>query len=204
MWNVARGLAGWHPVAQAIRREDPDVAWLVECGPPASGADDALREAMPLHSIVRVGGGMVVVTRGQVGTVRRSRLGRSGRAAVERIHVRGRTVVAIHVDLASSPTRSRGPAFVSLDRLIARHAADPLLVVGDFNTPRESVHFDAWRGPLAHAFETAGTGYVPTWPVPVPVLALDHVWASPQVRVRTCRQLWEACSDHRPVLFTFD
>ena len=47
-------------------------------------------------------------------------------------------------------------------------------------------------------------GFAPTWPVPCPVLSLDHVWASRSLAVRTCEQGWSLRSDHRPVLFTFE
>jgi endonuclease/exonuclease/phosphatase family metal-dependent hydrolase len=108
------------------------------------------------------------------------------------------------VDVASNPLRDRSPAFAMVEETMAPYVAGPLVVVGDFDTPRESVRFDSWRGPLVHAFEAAGSGWAPTWPVPLPVLALDHVWLSRSLTVRSCEHLWTTRSDHRPVAFTFD
>lgn len=70
---------------------------------------------------------------------------------------------------------------------------------GDFNTPRESSHFRQLRKPMTHAFETAGRGLADTWPVPIPVLSLDHIWTTPGLRVVQCR-LGGGVADHRPVM----
>jgi endonuclease/exonuclease/phosphatase (EEP) superfamily protein YafD len=77
------------------------------------------------------------------------------------------------------------------------------ILAGDFNTPRTSAAFDAWRGPLQHAWETAGTGFDATWPNPLPVLSIDQVWTDTGVEVLTCVHGGSFASDQRPVEFTF-
>jgi endonuclease/exonuclease/phosphatase family metal-dependent hydrolase len=54
----------------------------------------------------------------------------------------------------------------------------PKLVLGDFNTPGDSVWFVGLRRNYSEVLETAGSGLLATWPFPVPLLGLDHIWVS--------------------------
>ncbi len=48
------------------------------------------------------------------------------------------------------------------------------------------------------AFATAGRGHHATWPVPCPLLAIDHVRVSRGLRVASCALPWTWRSDHLP------
>jgi vancomycin resistance protein VanJ len=106
----------------------------------------------------------------------------------------------LFVDLQPNPLRSRRPAFEALDRLVEAHAGERIVLMGDFNTPGDSRHWHGLRKHLMHAFESAGNGLADTWPLPFPVLGLDHVWTSTSIRIAACRQPWWWLSDHRPVI----
>lgn len=55
---------------------------------------------------------------------------------------------------------------------------------------------------MSRQAKTWGNRYDVTWPVPLPVLSLDCVWARPQVRLRSCELRWAWRSDHRAVVVT--
>jgi len=74
--------------------------------------------------------------------------------------------------------------------------------MGDFNTPVDSVFVAPLAERLTNAFQARGNGYYVTWPVPLPVLSLDQVWASREVELRDCELGWTWRSDHRPVVVT--
>ncbi|MGE0710801.1 MAG: hypothetical protein AB7N76_02055 [Planctomycetota bacterium] len=59
--------------------------------------------------------------------------------------------------------------------------------------------FDAWRAEGRHAC-AAGRGYLPTWPVPAPVLTIDHAWLGPGLRAARAEARGSWCSDHRALL----
>ncbi len=73
------------------------------------------------------------------------------------------------------------------------------MLLGDFNTPVDSVWLSAIRARFDNAFEVAGNGILATWPLPLPVLALDQVWVSDQLGVSCAKIGWSMLSDHRPV-----
>lgn len=145
---------------------------------------------------------MVLLARGAVIAKAMGDLGRGGKYGHYEVHLAGRTLDVLLVDIASNPFRSRREAMARLVDLIDRLADRPLIVMGDFNTPVDSVFVAPLAERLANAFEACGNGYNVTWPVPIPVLSLDQVWASPQVKLGACELPWTLRSDHRPVVVT--
>jgi endonuclease/exonuclease/phosphatase family metal-dependent hydrolase len=108
------------------------------------------------------------------------------------------------VDLPSDPRLERGPLLDRARRWAESRGDVPLVTLGDFNTPFDASGFDAWRAAFRHAFATSGSGWAPTWPMPIPVLEIDHVWTNSRIDVSRCEHGLSLASDHRPVLFEFD
>ena len=84
------------------------------------------------------------------------------------------------------------------------HFGENFLILGDFNTPRESALLDPLRANLTHAFESAGDGLAETWPAFLPVLSLDQIWSSPGLRAVWCEHGHSLRSEHRAVIADFD
>ena len=74
------------------------------------------------------------------------------------------------------------------------------VILGDFNTPADSAHFELLRRSHVNAFEEAGAGYAASWPGFAPLLTLDQIWVSAPARVQHCELGWTLISDHRPVV----
>jgi endonuclease/exonuclease/phosphatase family metal-dependent hydrolase len=200
LWNVGGGHWDEGEVARALREEDSDVALVAEAPAARVRAARFLEAAFAGRTTRRLPGDMVLAVRGRILDVRSHPLGdRDGDASVVRVEVGTRALTVVAVDLSSDPFYSRAPAFRALGALLEACGPGPLLVLGDFNTPRDSVHFDAWRCRLVHAFEAAGGGSGATWPWPVPLLSIDHVWAGSPLRVLSCEIAGSRASDHRRV-----
>jgi endonuclease/exonuclease/phosphatase (EEP) superfamily protein YafD len=193
LWNVQHGNAGWERLAAEIAARDADVVALVE-------ADGGASKAPPGWTWRWVDHGLALGVKGEILSAEIVPLGDSSRAAVARIEARGRPLSVILVDIGADPLRPRGLAFGPLDEL--RRRVKPDLILGDFNSPRDTAYFDAWRGELTHAFEAAGAGWDLTWPAAFPVLSIDHVWCASTVVPTSCVHLAGA-SDHRAVAVEF-
>ena len=111
---------------------------------------------------------------------------------------------AIHllvIDLPSAINIPRDPLLREGNELIDQH--HPELVVGDFNAPRRSWALCELPAGYRHAYDTAGGGCGYTWPVPVPMYALDHSLHSPQVVPIRYGLFSSVHSDHRLQVFDF-
>lgn len=199
-WNAEHGVGGWDEIVRAARSDDPDVVCIVE-GPGIR--DESLgvwSAAFPGHEHVHCGGHLHAWVRGSARRVSTRRLDAArSRGSEIRATVRGREITILLCDVPSLPLLDRRP-ILDAARIWALAIDGPVVVAGDFNTPGDSSAFDSWRDAgLRDAWETAGAGWAPTWPVPARVLAIDHVWTSPGVTVRHCTHGSETCSDHVPV-----
>ena len=194
LWNTYRTT---NPVAlHALGAWDPDLVCVVE-GPRERAA---LERAFPGRRVLACRWGLGLVVRAGIAArgVRPVDLGDAGRAARVELDLGGRSLLVVLVDLPSNPLRDRAPAFAALAREL-ESSPGPALVLGDWNTPPASVHFQslAERG-LTDAFTAAGEGLRETWPWPLPLLALDQAWGRDLAFVR-CQRRWRPVSDHRAV-----
>ncbi len=158
------------------------------------------RTNFPDHNVVGPQQGMLFFARGKVTSHEFGLLGEGGKYARFEVQRDGRAVNVLLVDIKSNPFRSRREAFEHLVDLVDMYAGKPLMLMGDFNTPVDSVFMSGLESRLHHAFHTCGKGYDSTWPVPIPLLSLDHVWVSPDLPLHSCRLPWTWRSDHKPVL----
>jgi endonuclease/exonuclease/phosphatase family metal-dependent hydrolase len=84
-------------------------------------------------------------------------------------------LTVVVADIRSQPWISREQALAA----ILRAAGDDprAIILGDFNTPPESVWFREWRTRgFALANDAPRRGFRETWAYGLPLLTLDHVW----------------------------
>lgn len=201
-WNTARGARGWDEVAEEVRRFDAPIVGLVEAGPDTDEMREFWKHRFADREVAVLGNGMVLIVRGQILTRTTGALGTHSDFAVVDVRVANRKLTVVLVDIVSTPWKPRGKSLETLAALLESLGDRPVIVMGDFNTPPESVHFSRIRRGFRPAFDSAGDGYAATWPVPFPVLALDQIWLNERVSVHACRHLWSTRSDHRPVRAT--
>lgn len=119
----------------------------------------------------------------------------------------GRTTVVWILDLPSDPTLSRQKMTRDVERAITQWPGpaimpdgeqvepvqpgfpDPDVIVGDMNTPRGAASLTRLTRGMPHAFDQGGFGYAATWPLPLPIIHIDHAFVAP----------WLECSRYRIV-----
>ena len=197
VWNTSHGSFGLDGLAADLRALDADVIAIVEAG---WEIISAWKEAFPDYAVSRPGGEMLLLCRGKIEDERHKSIGFGSLYKTAKVEIGGASIRVFLVDLWSSPFKDRGAPLRSLAD-DARAANDgPVLIVGDFNTPGDSVHFNVLRPEFRNAFQTAGRGYTSTWPQPVPVIQIDHAWVNDPIDITSCYHGWSWHSDHRPVV----
>jgi vancomycin resistance protein VanJ len=129
---------------------------------------------------------------------------RNGVAMAVAVRVRGRPLRLLVVDGVSQVTVLRTPFLQDIARACDAAAKEgrPFdVVVGDFNAPGRSVGFDAVRsaaGGYKRASDYSG-GWRGTWPVPLPVYDIDHVFTRSDAAVTGCEMFssLRLDTDHR-------
>jgi hypothetical protein len=200
-WNTG-GRPDRPGIVEPLAAERADLYVLTEV--PPDGSVEGVRAALDAPESYRSAwfGGSAVVGRGEVRA--NGWLVHRGRAKVQAVSWRhaGRTVELLVVDLPSEVWVARDPLLREINRLVEQYHPD--LVIGDFNAPRRSWALSRLPAGYRHAYETAGGGWGYTWPVPVPVYALDHCLHGPRVVPgRYGLAGMGGTSDHRYQVFDF-
>lgn len=204
-WNVGHNLVDDYVAVDEILATSPAAVGLVETGilSPEWIADWQAKHQE--YAFVVPHPGMLLAVRGEVLNQAYHRLPHNSHVAWVETRIDGQRVRIAVVDILANPWISRENALRRLsERLAEWDNGRPLIVMGDFNTPVESVHMDAIRGRFREAFQAAGLGYIPTWPWPAPVLKLDQLWLNRPVNPRRAWQTGTWRSDHRMQWLEFD
>ena len=196
-WNAAGPQRRLDQVIARARSFDADFLAVGEAASEKEEEQAKWRTAFPGHTVQRLRGEMLIASRGPVRAVRYGSLRQIGRYNLLEVELRERPLRLIVVDFDADATRSRRAAFEALADIVAAHADHPLVVTGDFNTPTDSPHFAVLRPHLRDAWQIAGGGLSESWPVPVPLLRLDHMWVSAKLQPAAFRMDWSWLSDHR-------
>jgi endonuclease/exonuclease/phosphatase (EEP) superfamily protein YafD len=205
-WNMAHGNRGLPGLVDRLAELDPDIAILIEADPQRLDVRAVFEGAFPDRHVTMMGGGIALVSRWPAGESIPFHVGYAANdARIREIDVQTPygpwTVFA--VDLDSNPFYLREKAIRELAELVDRRNDRPVIVAGDFNTPLDSAFYDDFRAlGLQEIFQSAGTGYLHTWPVPLPVLSLDQVWVNARLKPISCERKWAWRSDHAAVIGT--
>ena len=196
-WNTAHGHTGWLGIAAAIRRQNADLVALVEAD--VQSPERFWKEQFPEYSVSAPGRGLVLLVKGDIQSIRLQEFGEKSRLASAETSLGGKPMRVVLVDLEANPFAERKLLLDQVEAVATAPFIGPTLVLGDFNTPGDSVWFKGLRRDYSEAMEEAGMGLLATWPVPIPVLGLDHIWVSKDL-VPLCsgkRSGWR--SDHAQV-----
>ena len=192
--NVFNGHAGPERIGDAVLGDEADVLAFSEWTREAEIR--ALADRVLPGATTWARGNRAIVTRFPI--EHREAISLHGRQALfSTLRVDGRELDVLFVDLPAAPWIDRWPHVGSIEAWLRGRSDDrPLIVLGDFNTPRDSRTFRGLRERLDHAYELGGAGWPYTWPVPIPVRAVDHLWVSNGIRVHEYRLRASPWSDH--------
>ena len=198
-WNIAR--PGWRidGVLERTKSLQADLLGFGECkagGPLQVKWNQQLAPKL----ITELHRQMMLVSAQHADLVEAGSLNKAGEYELRRVTLGGRRVLVLSVDFDGDPRQTRRAPFERLYQIVKAHEGEPLIVMGDFNTPIDSIYYEKLREILQDAFETAGSGYAATWPMVAPIMSLDHIWLSKHFRVVRCEHRTSIYSDHRAVV----
>jgi endonuclease/exonuclease/phosphatase family metal-dependent hydrolase len=199
VWNAGRAMdrnpTAWPAAGMA------DISAVIERGSFDEDEWHRFTAAHPDHEWKQFDGSTMLGVRGKI--LSHESLGVHDRFRCHRVRValpdHGELTVVV-ADVRSQPWISREKAMAT----ILRAAGDDprAIIVGDFNTPPESVWFREWR---TRGFTLANDGprrgFRETWAYGLPLLTLDHVWLAPGWKVLRCDRV-RLGSDHLAVKAT--
>lgn len=192
-WNVFRGRLGWDAIEERLQEMNAEIIVLNETTP-EFGRYIAKNPYWRDYGYFRAGN-FAFLGRGQFWRGRWLEEMKDLRAYLFHWKYQNREYKIIAAHLASNPLTPRDPLLKRLVHHIA--AIEPDLVVGDFNAPRRSGKLAPLPAGYMHAYETVGKGWSYSWPVPVPLYAIDQCILGRNIVPVRYRLESTAVSDHR-------
>jgi len=200
-WNLCRPSGLHQGMVDLVREFQPHCAAFVEPGERAGQLVSAYETLLPGYTAAWMPRGILWLARVPSRYRERGKLEDIGAFAWFEVTTLGPAFPIVVADVHPHLFHSRKG---QLDEALsyAHDRADALLM-GDFNTPLESVHLAAYRAQYTHALQVAGQGFQETWPVGLPLLSLDHLWVGAEWEVVAARKVWRLTrSDHAALLVT--
>lgn len=225
-WNIQAGLSGPEKIAQILADTKVDVIALQEARVPSAqpgGVDPVPAILSALKCGVARGGErgeLVILSRLTMQNQRLYSLGGLSQALDQPVERNGKVIHIMDVHLMTGdpqgllkeePTMSRrrvnlsaATRRVQADSLVKAVEAirEPVVLLGDFNSPPSSIAYRTLSGTLTDTFTQAGWGWGLSFPANVPAWRIDYVWSKGLTPV-SCQVLHLPASDHRAVLCHF-
>jgi hypothetical protein len=201
-WNMAYHRLPSEDLDRLIATHLPDIVGLGEVGLKSGDPNPLVRNLPAGYTAIRPEHGMAFIVRGATQVKRVKKLkGRSKFVEVDAT-VDGRVWHLVLVDGDADPLLSREEL---LETVLKTSVLPGTLVMGDFNTPLESIWFDHWRAAgLHHASEGTRRGFRETWPRPFPFLTIDHLWCTQDLRPQYMERVQLSSSDHLAIVASLE
>jgi len=216
-YNIRYASLGNQEIIKVIKNENPDIFCLQEVIPKGSLPDPfpALKKQFPEYSVARYGQ-LVTFARWPIMQQKTHRLAaRSDFGILEtRIKINGKnlTIFNVHLsnpvnsEIAQWPrqiqirTKIRERQFELLRRLGQQQRQSSYLIAGDFNTPPRVRYHSELNGLGTDVFKASGWGFGYTFPAFFPLVRIDYLWASKDLKPLSSRVISSRASDHRAVI----
>jgi len=204
-WNVARVTENFDGLQQVLADHDPHIMALVESSGLQKKPKTFFAARFPGYRIQRMDGGISLLAKGSITPEPYDKIGPHTGMVLFHVGLNdGRDVHVLVVDFVSWPLVDRRPFLDAVYQKATQPGQPPTIIMGDFNTPHDSVFFAPFAENYHHAFMRAGNGLISTWPAVCPILALDHAWIPKSYTVLRSWLRRTRSSDHKLIIVDLD
>lgn len=202
-WNAARGKTNnFNVIAHKIESIRPDILGLVE----AENLHESLfikYEKAPYHYTFRkIGNDMLIGIKGKINNIYNFDSDPFHKYGKIEATVNNEPYALFIVDIFANQPYLRKRILGDLYKAI--EIEKNVIVLGDFNTPYESLHFKPFKENLWNAERKAGSGLVTSWPDKYPLLQIDHIWTSKNILPVYSYNEASDLSDHSIIISGFN
>lgn len=142
-WNAAGPKHPSPALISTIHEDKPDLMAIVEAGSVSAEACQVYERELPGYAMTPLSGGKLVIARSPITVRETKRLpNRTTIHSFQCDRPLGPTRFVL-VDIGANPFYDRKRAIEDVMELAAQHRAE--VIMGDFNTPYDSRHFDSYR-----------------------------------------------------------
>ncbi|WP_299891942.1 endonuclease/exonuclease/phosphatase family protein [uncultured Lacinutrix sp.] len=195
-WNVAKNSKGLplDVIFEKIKEYNIDILTFVEAENILQKDIIALKKEFRDYSFKKLKGNMLIGVKGKIDSVFYKSKKKSYKFNIIESTIDGTTSKIIIVDIYASPFFSKRDALKDVLSFSTENNID--IIVGDFNTPYESIHFKNYEINYK-SFHDYSDGLTATWPYGIPLLELDQIWLNKTNQPIQLNKFQYLFSDHK-------
>lgn len=193
-WNAANRRTIHIPIlSENIKNLNPDIISLVEAKNASKEDLTKLTETFPNYEFEILEGDMVIGVKGQIKGIDYVNEPYSHDINFVRAQLDHKSILIAVTDTFQDPKMNKRKTLGTILNLVLERDVD--IIVGDFNTPYESIHFKPYKTNYT-SFHDYGQGFSATWPYGIPLLELDQIYVSKRYSPLFLQKTYYDVSDH--------
>nr|WP_321235989.1 endonuclease/exonuclease/phosphatase family protein [uncultured Psychroserpens sp.] len=201
-WNVAKKKQ--LPIDIIINETNlhkPNILAFVEAKNISEADINKLSEALPDYIFKDLYSQMLVGVKGQLNSEKKYVVEESHKISLINATINNEVIDFIISDVYAHPfINKKLPLKAILDIAESNNVS---FLVGDFNTPYESVHFSSYFKNYT-SFHSYSEGFTATWPLGIPLFEIDHIWINKKFVPISLEKKYFKVSDHALLIAEYE
>lgn len=200
-WNLAkRSQLPIAYISEKVNQHQPEILAFVEAPHTTLKNLDALKKALPNYSFKTLDGAMLIAAKGDIELLDFDLEEDNYKINLLKIKTNTLNLKLILTDLTANVFVNKEIPLSFVSNSAKTNDVD--IIVGDFNTPYESVYFDEYKQNFT-SFHTYNNGLTATWPLGIPLFEIDHMWMSNKHQPQYLNKYYSDASDHALLISEF-
>ncbi len=193
-WNAAnRKTIHLDVLSEKIKNIQPDIIALAETENASAEDIRQLSKDFPTYEFRILDGDMLIGIKGHIEKITYILEEHSYDINFVEAQLKAGPILIALTDTFQSPTMDKRKTLGTILQLVSQRNTD--LMIGDFNTPYESVHFRNYETDYT-SFHDYGQGFSATWPFKIPLLEIDQIFTSKKFTPILLQKFYYDVSDH--------
>lgn len=179
-----------------IQQFQPEIVALVEALEVSEADINIMKKACPDYQFKQMQGEMLIAVKGSIDTIVFSPENEFEYCNYNyiKVTIQQKQISLIIADVQADPLLNKEIPLDIIHKACQKYQVD--MLVGDFNTPYESVFFNKFKEDYI-SFHPYSIGMTSTWPTPIPVIELDQIWIKKSLQPIKLIKFCYKQSDHK-------
>lgn len=193
-WNLAKkSQLSVSQISDKVNLYQPEIIAFVEAPHTTLKNLDQLKSVLPQYNFITLKGAMLVGSKGEINLLKSEIKYENNKINLLQITKDSMHIRFILTDLTASLYQNKKIPLTYVSEFAKIHEVD--FIIGDFNTPYESVHFNTYKLDFS-SFHSYNDGFSATWPLGFPLYEIDHIWISNAHQPLRLHKFYNDASDH--------
>ena len=200
-WNVAKKEPlPTNILIKHIRQSNPEIVALVEAFEVSDKDLHTLRTTCPDYDFRTLRGEMLIAVKGNIENIVFKSNVDVYRYNYMNVMTDQKNISILIADVYAYPLWNKEEALNTIHEIANKNKID--IIVGDFNTPYESIFFDNYKTDYS-SFHDYSVGLTSTWPTKFPLIEIDQIWIDKSFQPIKLEKFTYNVSDHKLLIAEF-